>query len=1348
MKLNHSLGTIFLRIVFAALVISTHASTVVAQNVYQTKSFKFNYYSYYDKPEPIVMQRGDIWSVPISMELGMGAMVHQQIEVVDTAIIHICANCTLTVHGYGPKAGIHVPAGKVLIISGEQNSCLRVFGGDPIQGETGFSGKQGTPKAAFGDGGDSGEGGRGGSGGAGGGAAIGGNGGEGGRGGAGARAACISNNGEKANGIDGYNASNGQAGEGMGVVYVVGDVHVEAYHGHSPAISQYRAPRGENAYNGGWFRWRVYVSGGGGGGNGHGGEEGACIGGGGPGGGGGGGGGSGAVTNSGSVSDHYPTKGYSRGIGGWGGGGSMLSAKNGYDQDMIYTYDDMRGGYGGHGGECGRKSDDGQLRAKNLTGAIRTSPMRYAEPIDPSANIMRMRVTYSGVNDQGMITHLSYPFYYGMNMSKTTPVPTRPNGDTFTGFYYNDTQIYDAQGQLTQAGERLLYTYNHVRLDARWVGPAHVHLELRYAEPNPALTGTDTIVYSVDTIFPITNPKDSMHVVFHASDYCPHGYQVLNDLNVDYYIHMGEDYRSVVRYGLKDCTMRWIVPTEQAGLYSAIQIPAATAGLTTDRTDHLRYWQSIQQPKLHFDTDEARLRTRFVAWEGMPAEGVMDTTSATATLRVALLQHALFVEEKEAHGQTVICENETDAVHPDSCYYGEALRIKLVPDPGYRASTPMVNQWVGEVIGAAVAVTRVNDTVYTFFGDSTDLVVTPRFEREDYHMTVDYTVVGEAPADPTVHTYAAADPFQTPVPAEQLVFHYADYVGMTSWYEQDAIYEWLGVPVVVNTRTGDTIPVVQSMQKIAHDGQEEYYLCYLFQAPASDVAVHMTMYHRAAYQCQFYNYSDTVRIDSVQINFNTQTLPADSIVTTRELDIVSMSVQTDSSAVEAGYWDEEHVYHRMPVHAEAELTPTGEYKMCYYSTIAPAANMAMGVVDGLKIRLMYCDTVVRWMAPGAALAGDTVAFRVMQNHPREVVSIDSVLMYNVDSQLEYRMVGDQARGGRFVMPDSTLFVYVYAHKLGDYHTVTYRNANGDTLQHSDWHQVGDTVRYSGSTPTLDSETDRFRWQFIGWTPAVHPVAGDDVYTATYRRYVRLDETICNDTVVAAYAGEVVGVDMVRKVDPRYFSFVSFPFDMTAEQMYHIWGWNTVAWELSYSEFDEMDNTHLDVYFTPAGEPLQAGHPYILMSGYANDSIVLDSVVLRNVQDTVRTEHLEFRANTINPYWMPEHNYLYRFPIKNKMYWSGTASGPYRALRAYMYLLFAANAHTNVVLHFDGIDDDEDYNSDGSADPGAEEKQGDMPTFFESVEGDAVVGAEKLLHNHQVLIRRDDRIYDILGQRVR
>lgn len=1270
------------------------------------------------------------------------------LEVADTAIIHICEGCTLMVEGANKHAAIHVPEKKVLIISGEKNSLLDVTSGNPCGGFSGDDGKSGVPDPRSYTPNVGGAGGKGGTGGEGAGAAIGGNGGEGGEGGEGAPENSESKNNVTKDGSSGSRAHNGHVGETMGAVYIVGDVRVKAQKRIIPVNleSDKRASAGANRADGGGFWNYVSCSGGGGGGTGHSGSFGDLIGGGGPGGGGGGGGGSGSI----SFCNPFSTNTYfARGQGGRGGHGSPNALNGECEKAESNTSGENRGGDGGDGGWTGSsKGGQGTLRAKNIYEAfVGTKLDRWVEPIESNAKIMRMRVTYSGVNDQGAITHPSYPFYYGMNMSRTTPVPTRTNGEKFLGFYHNDTQIYNEQGRLTPAGERLLYTYNHVNLNARWVGPAHVHLELRYADANPELMGRDTIVYSVDTIFPITNPRDSMHVVFHASDYCPQGYQVLNDLNVDYYIHMGEDYRSVVRYGLKPCTMHWIVPTAENELYSHIRILNTENLLSADRTDNLRYWQNITQPALHFDSDEARLRTRFVAWQGMPAGGVMDTTAAEATLRVALLQHHLFVEEKEEHGDVRIFDGVSNAIHPDSCYYGELLSIELTPDPGYRVLSPMVNQWIGDTVGAAVAVTRVNDSLYTFLGDSTDLIVTPRFERENYHMTVDYTVVGDAPADPTVYTYAAtnADHFSTSVPAEQLVFQYADYVGLTSWYAQDAIYEWVGVPVVVNTRTGDTIPVMPSLQEIAHDGQEEYYLCYLFEAPASDVAVHMTMYHRAAYQCQIYNLTDSIHIDSVMVNLNTQTLPADSILTTRELDIVTMSVQTDSSAVEAGYWDESHVYHRLPVRAEAELTPMGEYKMCYYSALAPAANMAMGVVDGLKIRLMYCDTVVRWTAPGAALAGDTVAFRVTRTHPREVVSIDSVLIYNVDNQLEFRFVDQSASGSQFVMPDSTLFVYVYAHKVGDYHTVTYLNANGDTLQHSDWHQLGDTVRYSGEIPTQDSGTDRFRWQFVGWTPELHPVTGDDVYTATYRRYVRLDETINNDTVIAAYADEIVGVDMVRPMNPKYVYTVSFPFDMTDEQMVRTWGWGTVAWELTYTE---LDGTQLDVHFTPADDTLRAGHPYILMPASANDLITLDSVVLTDRLDTVRTDELEFRSNAVNPFWMPEQNYQYRFLIQNKVYWSGHASGPYRALRSYFFLLCEADSHTNVILNFDGYNGMEEFDSDGLADPGAEEKQGDMPTFFESIESDNVAEAKKLLYNNQVLIRIDGRIYDILGQRVK
>lgn len=974
----------------------------------------------------IQLQPSMVYYVNKNTMIGNPIMRPRTLEVMDTAIIHINRNCTLMVNGYMDHAAIRVPDRKVLIISGDEGSTLIAVGGVPTSGATGSVGGDGSSNACSTSSNDGGCGGQGGQGGTGGGAGIGGNGGLGGKGGPGAPKNVCEHNENERSGDDGLGGLRGQEGESMGVVYVVGDVRVQAIPGHTAQENLEQAAKGSREMSGGTFWYHVYCSGGGGGGTGATGALGDGIGSGGPGGGGGGGGGAGSVINSsgwGGDKKYYADgQGGMGGIGDFGGASGKQGLPGHAGESCGYV-----GGNGGAGGRTGEKGSVGNLFARDQENAfVNFADLgRSVSPIDPSMKVMRMQLRYTGVDTTA---YRPFRFYYGMPMSQTILVPARTEEDVFGGFYYNDTQIYDREGHLTPEGEHLLYTYNNVTLTARWVGPAQVHIALRFEDPNPGLTGLDTLVFHFDSIIPLSGPEDEQRFVFRAEDYCPKGYSVKTDLLIDSMVHLGELITGVARYELIECVMKWMVWYDQDEASHHVSFRDWDGNRMTAFT-YPRYWQVVTPPELVYDSDIWRLRTRIVRWDGMPL--VMDSQMAGAYLHVAMLRHGIFVNRTSEAGGSVEILGE-DNQQADSCYYAQPMRIVLHPEVGYRAIAPEVNQWIGDALGAPVAVTQENDTIYTFLGDSTDIVVRPRFELLDYHLHMDYTVVGQAPADPTACTYVttSADNYQTILPVDEAVYHNQEYVSMASWYCQDEVYDWIGVPTVVNRQTGDTIEAQLSVETIVSD-DDAYYLCYTFLAPASDVDVHMKMYYRPQHDCRIFDDKQDETIDSVMVNLNTVVLPKDSTIRIRPMDILTLCVSADTSAVRAGYWDEEGAFHRMSVRADAELSPSGEYNMYYYSVIAPDAPMTMGVVDGLRIRLVHCDSLVQWIAPGVAIEGDTVVYTVKARQMTDIVEMDSVLIYDLNSHLIYRAIGNESWGGRFVMPAQQVLVYVYAHRVGE-----------------------------------------------------------------------------------------------------------------------------------------------------------------------------------------------------------------------------------------------------------------------------------------------------------------------------
>ena len=88
----------------------------------------------------------------------------------------------------------------------------------------------------------------------------------------------------------------------------------------------------------------------------------------------------------------------------------------------------------------------------------------------------------------------------------------------------------------------------------------------------------------------------------------------------------------------------------------------------------------------------------------------------------------------------------------------------------------------------------------------------------------------------------------------------------------------------------------------------------------------------------------------------------------------------------------------------------------------------------------------------------------------------------------------------FFSNDSNRFVMLSANKeaqLGGYFTVTWKDEDGTVLETDENVSTGTPPEFNGTEPTKESDGVA-TFEFIGWTPAVSPVTGDVVYTATYK----------------------------------------------------------------------------------------------------------------------------------------------------------------------------------------------------------------------------------------------------------
>lgn len=308
-------------------------------------------------------------------------------------IIEICKGCTLTVKGthaagqYGAGAGISVPSTSTLIITGE--GTLIAQGGNAADGANGNDGgnawngnstlssdfskvsRKSDSKEPSGTGGN------GGAGGGGAAAGIGGAGGAGGNGGVGGGSVTSSTSANK-DGQDGEGGSKGKNGAGMGTVYIMGTVKVDAQPGAAATAASTSGQRGWTTYASPTISAENYIFGGGGAGA-QGGAGVAAqygIGGGAPGAGGGGGGGGGSIDTM--TKTHFVWADKANinhcGYGGVGIAGSSTDQPITREDDVtrdsgtagdvigdVLPCSSAQGGLGGAGGIAGSYGSNGQL---------------------------------------------------------------------------------------------------------------------------------------------------------------------------------------------------------------------------------------------------------------------------------------------------------------------------------------------------------------------------------------------------------------------------------------------------------------------------------------------------------------------------------------------------------------------------------------------------------------------------------------------------------------------------------------------------------------------------------------------------------------------------------------------------------------------------------------------------------------------------------------------------------------------------------------------------------------------------------------------------------------------------
>ena len=128
--------------------------------------------------------------------------------------------------------------------------------------------------------------------------------------------------------------------------------------------------------------------------------------------------------------------------------------------------------------------------------------------------------------------------------------------------------------------------------------------------------------------------------------------------------------------------------------------------------------------------------------------------------------------------------------------------------------------------------------------------------------------------------------------------------------------------------------------------------------------------------------------------------------------------------------------------------------------------------------------------------------------------------------------------------------------IGDHnnvtYTVTWKNWDGTVLETDTGVSEGSTPTYDGATPAKPA-TAEYTYTFAGWTPAIAPITGDTVYTATFtaakNSYTvtwKMDDGSVIDMTTVEYGTVPTHADPTKAADAEYtYTFSGWTPELTA-----------------------------------------------------------------------------------------------------------------------------------------------------------------------------------------------------------
>jgi len=223
--------------------------------------------------------------------------------------------------------------------------------------------------------------------------------------------------------------------------------------------------------------------------------------------------------------------------------------------------------------------------------------------------------------------------------------------------------------------------------------------------------------------------------------------------------------------------------------------------------------------------------------------------------------------------------------------------------------------------------------------------------------------------------------------------------------------------------------------------------------------------------------------------------------------------------------------------------------------------------------------------------------------------------------------------------------------------------------------------------------------------------------AALQTLLNLSETALNSSI-NSNDGQVVDVNLTRPLTSSQYNTFCLPFALSNAQLEEYFGAGYELWEL---ESSSLDGEQLSLAFERK-YALEAGKPYLLQPASDVSSVMFfDDVTIVKTLSNTETEYVDFKGVYGTTEIEDGNRNLLFLGAGNELFWPEGSTGNFKGFRAY-------------------------FEVKGAAAKGAKRarivKKEDAATGIENQKSE--IKNQKFLKDGQLLIRRDNKTYNVLG----